>query len=74
MQDMCATRRRLRRKLAAVETTLENQLALIMASDKGFGGPASLFWDRRLVERNTLRWALGMKPRPFCAGDVMAGW
>lgn len=33
-----------------------------------------LEWDANCVTRATLRSVLGLKKKPFCAADVMAGW
>jgi hypothetical protein len=54
-------------------TRLEKEMAeqLERAKQKGF---PILFWDANCVERKTLRRILGMRPKPFCAADTMAGW
>ena len=33
-----------------------------------------LFWDKNCVERGVLRQILGLRHKPFCAADTMAGW
>ena len=33
-----------------------------------------LFWDRNCVERETIRNILGLRWKPFCPADTMAGW
>ena len=33
-----------------------------------------LFWDKNCVERATLRNILGLRRKPFCAADMMAGF
>lgn len=71
---MVKSEKTLRRRLEVIESELEEQMGEIMESEKGFGGPESLFFEWRVLERKFLRWALGMKAKPYNAADVFAGW
>jgi len=59
----------IRRMLAEVESKLAAQEQEGMAK----GWPV-LFWDRNCVVREVLRKVLGLRYKPFCAADMMAGW
>lgn len=68
------TEQSVRRRLAALEKEMEAQVIDVSRSDQEWGGPKSLFWDKRCIERATLRWVMGMKSKQFCPADIMAGW
>lgn len=59
------TERAVRRAIAAIERRLRTQLAEILRSEKGFGGPESLFFDELLLQRHTLRFVLGLRHEPW---------
>ncbi len=64
----------IRRRLAKLERELTVQTQEVLESKTGWGGPESLFWDGRCVERKTLMWCLGIEWKPFNSADVMSGW
>lgn len=66
------TQNTIRNWLARLEKEMETQTA--QCRMMGWNSPAALFWDKRCVERRTLRTILGLKPKPFNAADTMAGW
>lgn len=55
----------IQRALVSLERRLGEQLAEILKSEKGFGGPESLYFDERLVQRHALRFVLGLKHKSF---------
>jgi hypothetical protein len=59
----------IQRRLATVEKKMAAQLEEGMKK----GWPV-LYWDRNCVEREVLRNILGLRRKPFCAADMMAGW
>jgi hypothetical protein len=63
------TELQIRRRLAALEREMAKQVEEGLAR----GWPL-LFWDRNCVERATLRRILGLKRKPYCPADTMAGW
>lgn len=62
----------IRRWLGIVESEMEKQSEACMKT--GWDSSAGLCWDRRCVQRATLRRILGLKEEPFNAADTMAGW
>jgi len=59
----------IRRRLAKLELEMQQQVEVGM--EKGW---PILFWDRNCVEREVLRNILGLRHKPFCPADMMAGW
>lgn len=68
------SQRTIERRLRKLERILSEQLERITESGEGFGGPAALMWDARVLERRHLRWVLGKRYKAFCSADMMAGW
>lgn len=64
--------KQLRRRLAIIEKEMAHQTAACI--QHGFHSGYGFCWDRRCVERATLRWALGLPKNQFNAADTMAGW
>lgn len=58
----------IKRRLVRLESEMECQVERGMES----GWPVP-FWDRNCVERETLRRVLGLRRKPYCAADTMAG-
>ena len=71
---MVKSRRAIKRRLKTLEREMEAQTLEVLGSQNGWGGTESLFWDKRCVERATLRWVLGKKQKQFNVADTMAGW
>jgi hypothetical protein len=57
------------KRLAQLDREMSKQVEIGM--EKGW---PVLFWDRNCVERETLRRVIGLRRKPFCAADTMAGW
>jgi hypothetical protein len=66
------TQTQIRKRLSQVEHEMCIQAERCMKL--GYESAAGLFWDRRCVERRTLRYILGLRRKPFNAADTMAGW
>lgn len=62
----------LTRRLEKLEGEMVEQAELCRLH--GYHSHYAVMWDKRCVERATLRWTLGMKRRPFNAADTLAGW
>lgn len=59
----------IRTRLKRLESEMRGQVEQGM--EKGW---PVLFWDKNCVERAVLRRVLGLKLKPFCPADTMAGW
>lgn len=66
---MMQSEQSIRRRLKRLEEEMTDQVRRGM--EKGW--PIA-FWDRNCVEREVLRRVLGLRRKPFCAADTMAGW
>lgn len=58
--------------LNEVEAEMAAQTEACM--EKGWDSGAGLFWDKRCVQRATLRKVLGLPEKLFNEADTMAGW
>jgi hypothetical protein len=70
--DKMKTATQIKRRLAKLESEMKRQTDRCMQD--GWHSAAGLFWDKRCIERHTLRSVLGLKYRPFNNADAMAGW
>jgi hypothetical protein len=59
----------LRKRLRKLEVEMTEQVKQGM--EKGW---PVFCWDKNCVQRELLRKILGMRRKPFCAADTMAGW